>query len=77
MLKKDIPVQYNLFGISTVPVEPKKKRNILSSEEKAKRKKEKEAHRIWKLYKSRQFDKLLTEEDKQILLNSKYRNMVS
>lgn len=72
MLKKDIPVQMNLFGISTIPIEPKKTRNILSPEEKIQRQEEKEAHTAWKLYKSRKFDKFLTERHKYLLLKYKH-----
>jgi hypothetical protein len=68
MLKKDIShEQYNLFGVSTIPKEPKKVKNILSKKERAKRKEKEEAHRAWKLYKSLQFEHLLTENQKYML----------
>jgi len=68
MLKKDIPIQMNLFGISTIPTEPKKTKNMLTSEQKVIQKEKFEAHRAWKLYKSRKYDALLTESDKRLLL---------
>ena len=67
MLKKDIPIQMNLFGISTIPIKLKKKRSILSEEEREKRKEKKEVHTAWKLLKSRKFDEHLTERHKFLL----------
>ena len=68
MPRKDIShEQFNLFGVSTVIPEPKKKRNILSSEEREKRKEKVEAHTAWKLLKSGRFHELLTERDKYLL----------
>lgn len=68
MQKKESHEQFNLFGISTIIPEPKKKRNIISEEERAKRKEKDEAHRAWKLLKSIQGEHLLTEKDKYLLL---------
>lgn len=59
--------QFNLLGVSTVIPEPKKKRNILSAEEKIDRKEKKEARRAWKLLKSLKFDNFLTERHKFLL----------
>jgi hypothetical protein len=68
MLKKDIlHEQFNLFGVSTIPTESKRVKNILSEEERAKQKEIKEAHRAWKLHKSLQFDHLLTDRQKYLL----------
>lgn len=67
MSKKESHEQFDLFGISTIIPEPKKKRNILSDEERAKRKEKSEAHRAWKLLKSNKCEHLLTENDKYLL----------
>ena len=68
MVKKSIShEQFNLFGVSTVIHEPKKKRNILSPEERKKRKEKDEAHTAWKLLKSGKFYGLLTERQKYLL----------
>lgn len=66
--KKDTHEQFNLFGVSTVVQEPKKKRNVLSDEEKLKRKEKEASHRAWKLLKSGRYNDLLTPEDKRLLL---------
>jgi len=56
MLKKDIlHEQFNLFGTSTIIPEPKKKKSIISEEERNIRKERTEAHTAWKLLKSRKF----------------------
>jgi hypothetical protein len=74
MFKKSIShEQFNLFGVSTVISEPKKKRNILSEAERAKQYEKEEAHIAWKLYKSLQFDNLLTDRQKYLL--RKYKNI--
>lgn len=55
MSKKDIlHEQFNLFGVSTIVPEPKKK-NILTDKERELRKEKSEAHTAWKLLKSRKF----------------------
>ena len=68
MAKKTIShEQYNLFGTSTVIAEPKKKKNVISNEEREKRKEKREAFTAWKLLKSTQFGELLTDRQKNLL----------
>ena len=66
------PIQLNLFGISTELIVPKIQKKPLSVEERAKRIEKEDAHRAWKLLKSRQCDHLLTSKDKYLL--QKYYN---
>lgn len=70
MLKKDNE-QFNLFGTSTVIVEPKKIRHTLSIKEKEERKEKSEAHIAWKLLKSRKFKDF--SERHKFLLKKYYR----
>jgi len=67
MKKKQSHEQFDLFGTSTAVIEPKKKRNIISEEEREHRKEKSEAHRAWKLLKSIKGKHLLTEKDKFLL----------
>lgn len=66
-MKKQSHEQFNLFGISTIIPEPKKKSNILSEEERAERKEKEESHTAWKLLKSNKCSHLLTERQKYLL----------
>jgi hypothetical protein len=67
MIKKESHEQFNLFGTSTEPIVPKIQKKSLSVEERAKRMEKEDAHRAWKLLKSRQCDHLLTSKDKYLL----------
>lgn len=62
-MKKEL-IQQTLF---TVSLEPKKEKYKLSEEEKIIRHERSDAKISWKLYKSRQFDHLLTEKDRYYL----------
>jgi len=67
MTKKNAHEQFNLFGTSTIIVDPKKIRSAISDEERIKRKEKVEAHIAWKLLKSRKFSENLTERHKFLL----------
>ena len=67
MLKRDKCVQQNLFGISTELKIPKIIKKPISIEQRAKNIEKSNAHRVWKLYKSRKFDANLTYNDKYLL----------
>ncbi len=66
--------QFNLFGFTTVVEEPKRKKSIISHEERAKRKEKEEAHTAWKLLKSIHGSNLLTDRQKYLL--QKYYSVV-
>lgn len=67
-------IQQNLFGISTEHSALKKKKSVLSPEEKLRNKEKREAFIAWKILKSGKFREILTE--KQKILLKKYKNIV-